>query len=96
MRHSVRVDTVVFILIITFVVLMVEIIPKALSDEKPKPHPCPECECGCWEGGCVSTLVFCGNPWVDKYGVWHYPEDCNTTTCQYECRPCDENKTQGM
>ena len=58
----------------------------------PEEHPCPQCPCGCYEHGCVTTLLSCGDPWYDKDGTYHIPEpeNCNKTKCDYECKPCEK------
>lgn len=44
----------------------------------------------CYEGGCRSTLLHCGDDYYEN-GQWHSPPNCNTTTCIiYACKEAED------
>lgn len=51
---------------------------------------CPQCMAEgavskVYPGACSSTVMYCGSGYYDESGRFHPPEDCNRTTCKYQC-----------
>jgi len=46
----------------------------------------------CYQGGCSSTAMYCGDCWYEKDGSYHCPKECNTLSCNYyACRAVTES-----
>lgn len=73
-------DALVIVMLLAFSVSAVEVFdgicPICKSEGKTsKVYP----------GPCSTTAMFCGNGYYDELGKYHFPEPCNTTTCEYLC-----------